>query len=252
MTKLKTYLVTLVCGLFCAAIPTIAWACDVEHGLRHKTDSASYRVFVNGVFFKQAVTPSSGFSSEPLLDWLLTGENIVRVDYDGADADFSITKACRGDFPDDEPVDQVSFDQPGSKMLKFNHDRPIEAEYLKAESAGDAGLLDAIKNLQEAVRLRDTDAVFLLQAPLFRDAARQGYPIVNAKMITRKLIETGKLNIPDSLIVTPVMGGRVYQVLGSQYQRPVSATLTQEDGTFTWHSGTFWARFDGKWGIVGL
>ena len=112
--------------------------------------------------------------------------------------------------------------------------------------------MDAIEQLQKAVRVRDVDTIFALQAPLFRDAIRQGYSLDNPQMITRKLLSEGVLNIAENLVVTPVMGGRVYQVLDPAFERPVSATIEDENGMFQWYSGTFWARFDGKWGIVGL
>lgn len=242
----------LVATLASAAIPNIAWACEVEHGLRSKTEAGSYTVFVNGTFFTKETEPSSGFGSAVFLDWLVTGENTVRIEYDGSAGQFGITKGCKGEFPADEPVDQISFDQPGSKILKFNYDGLVESEYLKAEIAGDAGLMDAVEQLQNAVRARNADTIFALQAPLFRDAIRQGYSLDSPRMITRKLLSEGTLNITEPLVVTPVMGGRVYQVLGPAFERPVSATINDENGKFQWHSGTFWARFNGKWGIVGL
>lgn len=252
MKKLRAFFSILVTALAFAAIPNIAWACDVEHGLRSKSEAGSYRVFVNGTFFEKDTGPSSGYGSSVFLNWLVTGENIVRIEYDGNAGQFGITKGCKGEFPDDEPVDQVTFDQPGSKILKFNHDDLVESEYLKAEIAGDAGLIDAIEQLQKAVRARDVDTIFALQAPLFRDAIRQGYSLDNPQMITRKLLSEGVLNIAENLVVTPVMGGRVYQVLDPAFERPVSATIKDENGMFQWYSGTFWARFNGKWGIVGL
>ncbi|MEO9470586.1 hypothetical protein [Parasphingorhabdus sp.] len=252
MKKLRTFFSILIATVAFAALPKIAWACDVEHGLRSKTETGSYRVFVNGTFFKQQSEPSSGFGSSPFLDWLVTGENIVRIEYDGTDGQFGITKGCIGEFPEDEPVDQVTFDQPGSKILKFDHGGLVESEYLKAEIAGDAGLMDAVRQLQVAVRARDAETIFELQAPLFRDAIRQGFSLDNPRMITRKLLSEGVLDITEPLVVTPVMGGRVYQVLSPAFERPVSATIKDENGTFQWFSGTFWARFDGKWGIVGL
>ncbi|PHR14230.1 MAG: hypothetical protein COA41_17595 [Sphingopyxis sp.] len=225
-----------------------AESCIIEHGLQDRLGSGSARIFVNGVYFRTEEGPGSGGGT--FTDWLVEGENEIRIEYDGDDARFSITRGCRGAIPGDDFVDEVEFDAPGTKILTFVHDRPVEAEYLNAEIAGNAGLADAIESFQKAAVARDIDTIFALQAPMFRDAERLGYPVDSAKAFAREVLTNGTTEIAESYSITPVLGGRVYQVLDAKMQSPVRVTYKAEDGTYSWSSGSYWARFDGKWGVV--
>lgn len=246
-------------GLFAAAIALtttaateadVAEACISEHGLQDKLESGSANIFVNGVFFRTERGPSSGGGT--FQDWLIEGENIIRIEYDGDAAQFSITQGCRGAMPEKEFVDQVEFDAPGTKTLVFIHDRPVEAEYLKAEIAGEEGLEQAIAKFQEAALARDIDTIFALQAPLFRENERRGYPVEMARAFAREVLANGTAEIAENFTITAVLGGRVYQVLDTQMQSPIRVVYKDEDGSYSWSSGTYWARFDGKWGVVAM
>jgi hypothetical protein len=228
----------------------ITEACISEHGLMDRLGSGSADIFVNGVFFRREVGPSS--SSGTFRDWLVEGENGIRIEYNGDDAQFSITQGCRGSMPDETSVDEVEFRAPGTKTLSFVHDRSVEAEYQNAEIAGEEGLAEAIADFQRAALARDIDAVFALQAPLFRDGERQGYPVDEARAFAREVLTRGTTEIAEDFSMTPVLGGRVYHVVGPQMQSPVRVFYTDEDGTYSWSSGTYWGRFDGKWGVVAM
>lgn len=243
------------------AIPaSTAMACNLEHALQTKITSGSYKVFVNDVYLDKYLANNVyvNAGSDPSIgggtfsEWLVEGKNTVRIEFDGDGGEFLITEKCHGVRTDGKLVDQVAFDSPSSKTMSFVHNIPVAAEYLMAEIADDAGLMDAVKRFQNAVRARDADTVFAMQAPFFRDAKRQGIPIDSVKLFTRAVLKTGAITAPESLVATPVMGGRVYQILDAGFRSPVSVTMTLEDGTNTWKSGTFWARFDGKWGVIGL
>lgn len=223
--------------------------CITEHGLQDRLGSGSAKIFVNDVYFRTEEGPGSGGGT--FTDWLVEGENKIRIEYDGDDARFSITQGCRGAIPGDDFVDEALFDAPGTKILTFVHDRPVDAEYLSAEIAGDAGLAEAIESFQRAAVARDIDAIFALQAPMFRDAERRGYPVDSAKAFAREVLTNGTTEIAKTYSITPVLGGRVYQVVDADMQSPVRVTYKAEDGTYGWSSGSYWARFDGKWGVVG-
>lgn len=226
----------------------VAQSCVSEHGLQDRLGSGSAKIFVNGVFFRAEQGPSSGGGT--FTDWLVEGENEIRIEYDGEDAQFSITQGCRGAMPDKEFVDQVKFEAPGTKTLSFVHDRPVEDEYLSAEIAGEEGLAEAIESFHEAAVARDIDAILALQAPLFRDAERRGYPVDIARAFAREVVTKGTPKIAESYTITPVLGGRVYQVLDAKMQSPVRVVYKDENGSYEWSSGSYWARFDGEWGIV--
>lgn len=226
-----------------------AQTCISEHGLQERMGSGAARIFVNGVYFRTEQGPSSGGGT--FTDWLVEGENKIRIEYDGDDARFSITQGCRGAIPDENFVDDVEFDAPGTKTLRFVHDRPVEAEYLNAEVAGEDGLAEAIEDFRKAAVARDIETIFALQAPLFRDAERRGYhPVATAKAFAREVLTNGTAEIAKNYTITSVLGGRVYQVLDADMQSPVRVVYKAEDGTYGWTSGSYWARFDGKWGVV--
>ena len=247
----------LLRGLLAAAIAltTIAATrekdgetCITEHGLQDRLGSGSARIFVNGVYFRTEQGPGSGGGT--FTDWLVEGENEIRIEYDGNDAQFSITQGCRGAIPGDDFVDVVEFDAPGTKTLRFVHDRAVEAEYLSAEIAGDEGLAEAIAEFQKAALARDIDTIFALQAPLFREVERQGYPVDMARDFAREVLTNGTAEIARRFTITPVLGGRVYQVVDADMKSPVRVVYKAEDGTYGWSSGSYWARFDGEWRVV--
>ena len=223
-------------------------ACITEHGLQDRLGSGAARIFVNGVYFRTEQGPGSGGGT--FTDWLVEGENEIRIEYDGDDAEFSITQGCRGAIPGEDFVDAVTFDAPGTKTLRFVHDRPVESEYLNAEIAGDEGLAEAIAAFQQAALARDVDAIFALQAPLFREVERQGYPVAAARDFAREVLTNGSAEIAKSFTITPVLGGRVYQVVDAEMKSPVRVVYKAEDGTYGWSSGSYWARFDGEWKVV--
>ncbi len=250
--KIQRGLLTAAIALTATAATeaSVAQACISEHGLQDRLESGSANIFVNDVFFRKEQGPSSGAGT--FQDWLIEGENNIRIEYDGDDAQFSITKGCRGAMPDKEFVDQVEFDAPGTKTLSFIHDRPVEAEYLNAEIAGDEGLEQAIAKFRAAAIARDIDTIFALQAPLFRENERRGYPVDIARAFAREVLTNGTAEIAESFTITPVLGGRVYQVLDSQMQSPIRVVYKDEEGSYSWASGSYWARFDGKWGVVAM
>lgn len=250
INKLQRGLLATLFALTLTAERDVTKICVSEHGLQDKLKSGTANIFVNGVFFRREQGPSSGGGT--FQDWLIEGENTIRIEYDGDDAQFSITQGCRGAFPNEEFVDQVEFDAPGTKTLSFIHDRPVEAEYLTAEISGEEGLEQAIAKFREAAIARDIDTIFALQAPLFREFERRGYPVDVGRAFAREVLTNGTAEIAETLSITPVLGGRVYQVLDAHMQSPIRVVYKDKDGSYTWHSGTYWARFDGKWGVVGM
>ncbi len=252
MTKIQRGLLAAAIALTTTAATEaeVSKACISEHGLQERLGSGNAVIFVNGVFFRKEQGPLSGGGT--FQDWLIEGENTIRIEYDGDDAQFSITQGCRGALPDKEFVDRVEFDAPGTKTLSFIHDRPVEAEYLNAEIAGEEGLPQAIAKLQEAAIARDIDTIFALQEPLFRENERRGYPVDIARAFAREVITNGTAEIAESFTITPVLGGRVYQVLDPHMQSPIRVVYEDENDSYSWTSGTYWARFDGKWGVVAM
>lgn len=229
-----------------------ASACDVMHSLQHETDGGWYLLSINGAQLDHGAGTSSG--ARPLQDWLVTGPNVVTADFRGdagvMSGRFSILKSCRGEMPDETPVDSVTLDGSGVAELVFTHGGAVEAEYTKAEVAGDKGLMEAVTALQDAVRAGDIDKVMAMHAPMLREFARQGAPIDRVEEHMREMLAAEGPLLAQKLIAKPILGGRVYQVLDADWAPPVHIDIEANGGTLSWSTGTYWGRFDGEWAIV--
>lgn len=243
---------------FIAGMPVAAFACDVSHGVRAKIESGSYRATLNGVFVDDRGFSISSGDEAPsqtsfeyiLSEWLVPGKNIVKIDFDGSAADFEIFARCKGSYEDHNIVDTVRFTSSSSKQLSFEHEGPLDYTYLKADIAGDEGLMDAVKKLQDAARSGDVDTVLHMHAPLIEEFGRH---MGNADRFTtylRTILSRYPVEIAETLTVTPVMGGRVYQILGPDAQPPISVSGKMDGGSFSWPGGAYWARFGDEWAVV--
>lgn len=251
---------TSMAAMFFAAIATPAAAqdCDVMHALQIDVEDGRFKVYLNGVYLYEdddkLIKHARGFS-----DWLVQGENLVRVEFDGKAGDFSVIRVCRGafpdetgDFPDADTVGEAKFDGTASKDMRFNREAPVEAEYMKAEIAGDVGLMAAIKKLQDAAASGDVDTVLAMHAPMFRDAERQGVSLDWLTTYMRDILSKNPINIETGLVAKPIMGGRAYQVLSAEQKSAISLNAVYNGTKVFWNSGTFWARFDGDWFVLAL
>jgi hypothetical protein len=241
-----------------AGMPAVASACDVSHGVRAKIESGSYRATLNGVLLKdRGVKLSSGneaasqASTEYILsEWLVTGKNILKIDYDGSAAEFQIFARCKGEYDDHDIVDTANFTSSSSKQLSFEHEGPLDYNYLKADIAGDEGLLDAVKKLQDAARTGDVDTVLHMHAPLIEEFGRQIGSADGFTSYLRTILSGYPVEIAKTLTVTPIMGGRVYQIVGPDGQPPISVSGKMDKSSFSWPGGAYWAKFGDEWAVV--
>ncbi len=241
-----------------AAMPGAASACELFHGIRVEMKSGSYSATLNGVFLEDRgikLSSNDGSVSQSsyeysLTEWLVPGENIVKIDYVGTAAEFTIFARCKGSYDDDDIVDTVSFTSPSSGQLSFEHTAPLEDIYLKADIAGDAGLLDAVKKLQNAARAGDVETIIQMHAPMIAEFGRRMGSTEGITSYLRTILSSHSADIVETLTVTPVMGGRVYQIFGPDRQPPISVSGKTEGGSFSWPGGVYWARFGGEWAVV--
>lgn len=241
-----------------AAMPGAASACELLHGLRVSMETGSYRATLNGVSLKDTgVTLSSNSASViqssyeyGLTEWLVHGQNVVKIDYDGTAAEFSIFARCKGSYEDDHIVDTVTFTSPSSRQLSFEHLGPLEDIYLKADIAGDEGLLDAVETLQDAARAGDVDTILRMHEPMIQEFGRRMGSTEGIIFYLRSILTSYPAVIEQRLTVTPVMGGRVYQIFGPDGQPPISVSGKIDGGSFSWPGGVYWARFGDEWAVV--
>ena len=239
-------------------MPAAASACDVSRGVRATIESGSYRATLSGVLLKdRGVKLSSGngttspSSTEYILsEWLVPGKNILKIDYDGSAAAFEIFARCKGEYDDHDIIDTVRFKSSSSKQLSFEHDGPLDYNYLKADIAGDEGLLDAVKKLQEAARSGDVDTILHMHAPLIEEFGRDMGSADGLITYLRTILSGYPVEITETLTVTPIMGGRVYQMLGPDGKPPISVSGKMDGGSFSWPGGAYWARFGDEWAVI--
>lgn len=226
-----------------------ARACELVHGLRINVESGTFSVKLNDVFLYDG-NDSMSPHDRGLTEWLVSGENVITVDFAGTKGEFSLVQACRGGLADDGFVSQIRFSSPASKELSFVHEAPVNAAYMNADIAGDAGLMDAVRKLQQAAKTGDVEAVMAMHDPMLKDHEMRGGQIDWVRPYMREILSRYPAEIEESLTAKPVMGGRVYQVLGPENRSPLEVSGEYDGGTFHWTSGQFWARFEGKWRLV--
>ena len=241
-----------------AGMPAAASACDISHGVRAKIDSGSYRATLNGVLLKDTgVKISSGTEpvSQPsteyiLSEWLVAGKNIVNIDYKGSAAAFEIFARCKGEYDDHDIVDSVRFTSSSSGQLSFEHEGPLDYNYLKADIAGDEGLQDAVKKLQDAARSGDVETVVRMHEPMIEEFGKYIGGADRFRTYLRTILSSHPAEIAETFTVKPVMGGRVYEIFGPDNQPLISVSGKMDGGSFSWPGGVYWARFGDKWAVV--
>lgn len=249
MVKLN-FLGRVVTTLACLfALPGTAWACEVVHGLRINVESGTYSVSLNDVFLYDG-DDSLSSHERGMTEWLISGENVVKVEFFGKQGEFSIVQACAGSFAVGNFLSQIEFTSSASKELRFVHKAPVDAAYTDADIAGDKGLMDAVRKLQDAAKAGDVETLMAMHEPMLKDYEKRGGRIDYVRPYMRDILSRYPAEVAESLTAISVMGGRVYQVLGPDNQSPVEVSGDYDGGTFHWTSGKFWARFEGKWRIV--
>ncbi len=241
-----------------AGMPGAALACEVSHGVRAKLESGSYRTTLNDVFVDDRGHSVSSGKKGPsqtsfeymLTEWLVPGKNIVNIDFDGTAAEFEIFARCKGTYDDDRIVDTARFTSPSSKQLSFEHEGLLEYTYLKANIAGDEGLLDAVKKLQDAARAGDVKTIVHMHGPMIEEFGRRMGSTDGITSYLRSILSSHPAVIAETFTVKSVMGGRVYEILGADDQPLISVSGKTEDGSFSWPGGVYWARFGDEWAVV--
>lgn len=232
-----------------AVAPNAASACEIVHGLRINVESGSFRVTLNDVFLYSG---DDGLSlhERGLTEWLVPGENTLKIDFDGNEGDFSIVGVCKGEFADGNFLSKVKFTSPSSKELNFTHKAPIEYVYLNADIAGSDGLMDAVTKLQEAARAGDVDTIMDMHSPMFAEFERRRGNSDGVKNYIRGILTDHPITLTENLTVEPLMSGRIYQILGPADQSPISVSGNTKNGSFSWTGGAFWARFKDQWKVI--
>ncbi|MBY8974647.1 hypothetical protein KHP62_02440 [Rhodobacteraceae bacterium NNCM2] len=242
-----------VAAALLAAAPLTAMACDQVNVLEFEVEGGNMVVLVNGIYKYSGGEGSGAWPMMPT-DFVQTGENEITVELtgDGASADLAMMKGCMGGFDLEGPFDEAKLTGTSTATLHFTEEAPVEASYTEGVAEGPEGLMEAVAALQAAVEADDIDTVVELHAPMLADAERMGMPADQIKGFIGWFFEDGKKTLNHDLQVEEGMDGKVFVVTTADREPPVEIVVTETNGKSMWRSGAYWAKIDGKWGVLSL
>lgn len=227
-------------GLEGAQDARVPKSCDVQHRVTYETSGGWFHMRINGAQLGFGGGGMSGTQS--VQDWLVQGQNIVRIDFRGdpgtVSGTFTLEQGCRGAF-ETRMLETVQFDGNRVAEMTFLIAQPIEREYMKAEKLGDAGLMDAVMRFQERAKAADIDALMALHAPMLADYAGLGAPMDKVVPHMREMLLDKNGILAQKLTARPVLDGRIFEVLNADYVPPFHVDTKVGQGMLSWNTGTY-------------
>lgn len=171
---------------------------------------------------------------------LLEGENTLTIELTGKDggapnAKAEVFKGCRGEMPkdpgeNDDVLGIVALDAAGSESATFVIGDLPAYRYLSAEPTDDAGLLEAVADLIQTARNKDLEGYFGYLEPMFHDFALDDPQAPEMLRQMGGFLIGGPVEVvdPGELTVTPVLGGRAYEVRDAKGNPPLQFTMPGE------------------------
>ncbi|MEO1611426.1 MAG: hypothetical protein AAFU55_03595 [Pseudomonadota bacterium] len=227
-----------------------AWACDVVTAYQMRLSDAVYEMSLNGVYVEHSEEPSGASGGGPFRQWLVPGENNLTFDLKSGAADIEVIEACATSF-DGETLVQASLSGAETRDLTFFVETPPPAIYFDLAPLKRKGLPKAVQRLQAAVEERNFKRFWRLYQGLRMTAEANGFPMEEMKPQVRQMVKQGEISLESDLVFTPVLGGRVWQVMTKDRKAPATLTMRQDDWTNVFATGVFWTKVDGKWRVVG-
>ncbi|MEM7523939.1 MAG: hypothetical protein AAF360_09330 [Pseudomonadota bacterium] len=226
-----------------------ASACDMIRLVDISLQNGGYQLYVNGVFVDEG-SGGSIYSGKPLRNWLVEGENTVTLDYEAESGTASLREGCEATFDKAITTAEIALSGASTAEMTFKVKEPVAAEYVKADVADEAGLMDAVAALRTAIANKDFDAFWALHAPMLREYERQGAPMELLEERYGELLKVMDPVYAEGLSAEPVLGGLVHIVRGADGAPTVSYEGKVDGSSIRWTTGTYWARFDGEWGVM--
>lgn len=227
-----------------------AFACDLVTAYRYDLTDATYVMSVNGVYLDHSEAPSGASGGGPFRQWLVAGENTLTFDLKSGKAEIEIIEACADAF-EGETLARAALAGARSQDLKFFVETPPPSVWAEFGTVPEKGLEKAVGRLRKAVDKRDFEWFWRLHEGLRMTAEANGFPVAQMEPQMREILETGEVSMERDLIFTPVLGGRVWQVMTRDHKAPVTLTLKGDDWTSIFATGVFWTKIDKRWRIVG-
>lgn len=203
------------------------------------SDQGNLTISVNDVTLLHDYSGNTANFVPPHL--LLEGENTLTIELTARDGGAPTARAeafrgCVGEMPkdpgqNDDVLATLTLDAPGSDSTTFTVGGLPAYSYLTARQTDDAGLLEAVADLIETIRKKDMEGYFAYLQPMFHDLALDDPQAPEMLRQMGAYLVGGPVELvePGELTVTPVLGGRAYQVQDADGKAPVQFLMPGED-----------------------
>ncbi len=193
---------------------------------------------------------------------LLEGENTLTIELAAKDggaptAKAEVFKGCWGEMPkdpgeNDNVLGTVALDAPGSDSTTFAMSGLPAYSYLAVEPSDDAGLLEAVAALVATARNKDKEGYLAYLQPMFHDFTLDDpqAPEMLSQMTDYLFGAPSEIVDPGALTVSPVLGGRAFQVQDAEGNAPLQFAMSVDNGTETlWQAG-IWVKTAEGWKVL--
>ncbi|WP_193369848.1 hypothetical protein [Pelagibius marinus] len=243
------------------AAPASAQACKEIIAVAYKgSDQGRLTLRVNEVTLLRDHSSDMANFVPPNL--LLEGENTLTIELAAQDggtpsAKAEVFKGCWGEMPkdpgqNDNVLGTVVLDAPGSDSVAFTVSGLPAYSYLAAGPSDDAGLREAVADLIETTRNKDMEGYFAYLEPMVRDFTLDDpqAPEMLRQMTDYLFGQPSEVVDPGELTVTPVLGGRAFQVQDAAGNAPLQFAMSVDNGKETlWQAG-IWMKTAGGWKVL--
>lgn len=236
-------------GFIGLSIGSAAFACESYHGYRVQTENSDYTVSLNGVVTAREAEANDHQRVGPFNQWVAEGENVVTISIGQGSAHVSLSRYCVGSY-EGEVVVEANLTGPETRQLTFfaeNAPTPVYDDV----ATDDTGLREALAALKAAIDAKDVEAYWDMHEGLRAAAAADGAPEEMMRRMITITVEEGKPTYHDNLTFTPVLDGRVWQVLAEDGTEPIVIEIKRDGGTNIMRTGSFWGKVNGVWDVVG-
>lgn len=154
----------------------------------------------------------------------------------------------------DNVLGTVALDGTGSDSTSFTVSGLPAYSYLLAERTDDAGLLEAVADLIAIARNKDVEGYIAYLQPMFHDFALDDpqAPAMLRQMAGYIVSKPSEIVDPGALTMTPVIGGRAYQVQDAEGNAPLQFAAPGGDGAeedTLWQAG-IWMKTAEGWKVL--
>ena len=211
----------------CAEMTAVAYASGEDGKLTLRVNEVT--------LLRDHVGGMTGFVPPSLL---LEGDNTLTIQLTGeGGAKAEVFKGCMGEFPKDPGENEnvlgsVTLTAAGSKTVTFAQSGLPAYSYLAAAPTDETGLREAIAAFIDTARNRDVEGYLAYLEPMLHDFALDDpqAPEMLREMATYVIGGPFEVVDPGALTVTPVLGGRAYQVTDSAGKPPLQFAMPGDSG----------------------